>query len=111
MSMDLRGHLDLLVLGALRHTGPTHGYALIQALRDRSEGTFDLPEGTVYPALHRLERAGLVASAWNDDTGRRRRCYELTDQGRAALGAKQSEWQALVRGVAAILAPAQGAPA
>ncbi|WP_446215377.1 PadR family transcriptional regulator [Micromonospora sp. IBHARD004] len=82
-----------------------------KALRDRSGGTFDLPEGTVYPALHRLERAGLVASAWNDDTGRRRRCYELTDQGSAALAANQSEWQALVRDVAAILAPAQGAPA
>ncbi|WP_130336999.1 PadR family transcriptional regulator [Micromonospora kangleipakensis] len=65
----------------------------------------------INPALHRLERAGLVASAWNDDTGRRRRCYELTEQGRAALAAKQSEWQALVRGVAAILTPAQRAPA
>ncbi|MFU8871598.1 PadR family transcriptional regulator [Micromonospora sp. SL4-19] len=109
MAMDLRGHLDLLILAALRRTGPTHGYALIQALRERSDGTFDLPEGTVYPALHRLERAGLVVSAWHDGGGRRRRCYELTDQGLAALVTKQSEWQALVRGVAAVLAPTQGA--
>lgn len=111
MAMDLRGHLDLLILATLRGTGPTHGYALIQALRERSAGTFDLPEGTVYPALHRLERAGLVASAWQDGPGRRRRCYRLTDAGISALAAKQSEWQALVRGVAAILAPTQGATA
>ncbi len=107
--MDLRGHLDLLILATLRQTGPAHGYALIQALRERSEGTFDLPEGTVYPALHRLERAGLVTSAWQDGGGRRRRCYELTQQGTAALATKQSEWHSLVRGVAAILAPSQGA--
>ncbi|WP_460915637.1 PadR family transcriptional regulator [Plantactinospora veratri] len=77
----MRGHLDLLLLGALRRAGPAHGYALIAALRDRSEGTFDLPEGTVYPALHRLERDGLVSSEWDAGASRRRRVYRLTPLG------------------------------
>jgi PadR family transcriptional regulator PadR len=62
-------------------------------LRDRSSGAFDLPEGTVYPALHRLEDAGLLASTWADVNGRRRRVYGLTDQGAAALAAEQAEWR------------------
>ena len=64
LGMDLRGHLDLLLLATLARTGPSHGYALITALRDNSSGTFDLPEGTVYPVLHRLELAGLLGSRW-----------------------------------------------
>ena len=64
LGMELRGHLDLLLLATLRRTGPVHGYGLIGALDDGSDGVFDLPEGTVYPALHRLERDGFV-------TGRR----------------------------------------
>ena len=71
----LKGHLDLLLLSSLS-AGPAHGYAVIAALRDRSEGTFDLPEGTIYPALHRLEDAGLLGSSWADAGGRRRRVYE-----------------------------------
>ena len=59
----LKGSLDLLLLSVLS-SGPTHGYAIISALRDRSGGTFDLPEGTIYPAPHRLEHAGLLASTW-----------------------------------------------
>jgi PadR family transcriptional regulator, regulatory protein PadR len=73
-------HLDLLLLSVLA-AGPRHGYAIISALRERSGGTFDLPEGTVYPALHRLEDGGLLASSWADVTGRRRRVYGLTDNG------------------------------
>ena len=81
MSQDMmRGHLDGLVLAVLA-TGPSHGYGLIEALRDRSGGVFDLPEGSVYPALHRLERAGLVASGWSEVGGRRRRVYCLTAAG------------------------------
>jgi len=59
----LKGNLDLLLLSVLS-AGPAHGYSIISALRERSEGTFDLPEGTIYPALHRLEEAGLLASSW-----------------------------------------------
>ena len=101
--MDLRGHLDLLLLAILRRTGPTHGYALIAALREHSDGAFDLPEGTVYPALHRLERAGEVASRWSTDAPRRRRVYELTPAGVAALAAKRRDWQGFARGVSTVL--------
>jgi DNA-binding PadR family transcriptional regulator len=99
LGMDLRGHLDLLLLATLARTGPAHGYALITALRDGSAGEFDLPEGTVYPALHRLERDGNVRSSWSVDAVRRRRVYELTPTGTAALAAKRREWQAFVRAV------------
>jgi len=101
--MDLRGHLDLLVLGTLRQTGPAHGYALIIALRERSDGAFDLPEGTVYPALHRLERDGLLTSRWDADAPRRRRVYALTPSGRTALAAKQREWRVFAHGMQAVL--------
>jgi PadR family transcriptional regulator, regulatory protein PadR len=103
LGMDLRGHLDLLLLATLHKTGPAHGYAIIAALRGDSSGTFDLPEGTVYPALHRLERSGDVASDWNSTSGRRRRVYQLTPAGAAALRAKQSEWRMFVRSVALVI--------
>src|SRR5712671_5741060 len=81
----LKGNLDLLLLSVLS-AGPAHGYVIISALRERSEGTFDLPEGTIYPALHRLEEAGLLASSWmTADSGRRRRVYTLTRTGNRAL--------------------------
>jgi PadR family transcriptional regulator, regulatory protein PadR len=98
----LKGHLDLLLLSALS-AGPAHGYAVISALRDRSEGTFDLPEGTIYPALHRLEDAGLLGSSWADAGGRRRRVYALTDKGVAALAAEQTEWRRFARGMHAVM--------
>src|SRR5579862_8728695 len=99
----LKGNLDLLLLSVLADR-PGHGYAIIAALRDRSGGTFDLPEGTVYPALHRLEDAGLLASSWADVNGRRRRVYGLTDQGAAALAAEQAEWRRFSGGMQAVLA-------
>jgi DNA-binding PadR family transcriptional regulator len=102
--MYLRGHLDLLLLSSLARTGATHGYALITALRDGSHGTFDLPEGTVYPALHRLERDGLVSSDWSDDA-RRRRTYDLTPDGHAALAAKRVEWRRFAEGMERVCAP------
>jgi PadR family transcriptional regulator len=98
----LKGNLDLLMLSVLS-AGPAHGYAIISALRARSEGLFDLPEGTVYPALHRLEDAGLLASSWAETDGRRRRVYALTDRGAAALAAEQAEWRRFASGVHAVL--------
>jgi PadR family transcriptional regulator len=98
----LKGHLEMLLLAVLA-SRPAHGYAIIEALRQRSGGAFDLPEGTVYPALHRLERDGLLASAWSDQTGRRRRVYELTEQGRAALLAQRQEWEQFARSIDAVL--------
>jgi len=98
----LKGHLDLLLLSALA-AGPAHGYAIITTLRARSDGTFDLPEGTVYPALHRLEDAGLLTSSWSDADGRKRRVYALTTKGATALAAEQTEWKRFARGVHAVL--------
>ena len=103
--MDMRGHLDLLLLSVLDDIGPVHGYAVITALRDRSAGTFDLPEGTVYPALQRLERAGLVVSNWDETSPRRRRIYQVTAEGRAARAAKKREWSGFVLGVQAVIGP------
>jgi PadR family transcriptional regulator PadR len=103
--MDIRGHLDLLLLSVLDDAGPVHGYAVITALRDRSQGTFDLPEGTVYPALQRLERAGLVTSRWDETAPRRRRIYQLTDEGHRARAAKKKEWRGFVVGVQAVIGP------
>ena len=77
----LKGHLDALLLAVLE-PGPQHGYAVIESLRAGSAGTLDLPTGTVYPALHRLERAGLIGSGWETVGGRRRRSYQLTTAGR-----------------------------
>ncbi len=99
----LKGHLDVLVLAALRD-GPAHGYAVIDALRTRSDGAFDLAEGTVYPVLHRLEAAGLLASAWSDAAGRRRRVYRLTRSGRAALSTRERDWRRFAEAVEAVLA-------
>jgi PadR family transcriptional regulator, regulatory protein PadR len=106
LGMDLRGHLDLLLLATLQHTGPVHGYALITALRQRSNGAFDLPEGTVYPALQRLERDGTVASSWDTSAARKRRVYTLTSDGEAALGAKRTHWEAFVEGVQSVIGQA-----
>jgi PadR family transcriptional regulator, regulatory protein PadR len=104
LGMDLRGHLDLMLLATLGHTGPTHGYALIAALRDRSANAFDLPEGTVYPALHRLEDSGLLRSYWAERGGRRRRLYEITAEGVRAHAGLREEWRAFSHGVRAVLA-------
>ena len=98
----ITGHLDLLLLSVLA-AGPAHGYAIISALRERSEGTFDLPEGTIYPALHRLEDAGLLSSSWAAGNGRRRRVYALTSAGATALAAEQTEWHRFATGVGAVL--------
>lgn len=98
----LKGHLDGLLLAALEH-GPKHGYALIEALRNGSSGRFDLPTGTVYPALHRLEAAGLVTSGWSVVDGRRRRSYQLTAAGRHALRDQRTMWEEFADAISAIL--------
>ncbi len=100
----LKGHLDLLLLATLS-TGPGHGYAIIEQLRDRSEGAFDIPEGTIYPALHRLERGSTVESEWSSEGGRRRRVYRLTRKGRAELRRERKQWGLLARAIARVLEP------
>ena len=99
----LRGQLDALVLAALE-AEPAHGYAIIQRLRHRSENVFRLPEGTVYPALHWLERDGLVRSRWTQASGRRRRVYRITPAGKEALSVRRLEWKTFSRAVEAALA-------
>lgn len=99
----LKGHLDGLLLAVLED-GPRHGYAVIEALRSGSDGTFDLPTGTVYPALHRLERAGFVRSRSRVVGGRRRREYQLTSSGRQALDAERATWAQFSTAVSNLLA-------
>lgn len=98
----LKGHLDALLL-ALLERGPQHGYAIIDGLRQGSGGTFDLPTGTIYPALHRLERGGLVQSRWDTTTGRRRRIYHLTAAGLQALSSERSNWTRFSAAVTGLL--------
>ena len=83
--------------------GPAHGYAVLEELKPRSGGVVDLPEGTLYPALHRLEGAGLLASDWDTSTGRKRRVYTVTKRGRSVLTAEQAEWHQFVDAVQAVL--------
>ncbi len=98
----LKGHLDALLLATLE-PGPRHGYAIIQALRAGSGGRIDLPTGTIYPALHRLERAGLITGGWSTIDGRQRRTYELTTAGRRALGSQRTAWREFADTVTALL--------
>jgi len=99
--VPLKGHVDLLLLSILEQA-PAHGYGLVETLRERSEGAFDLAEGTVYPALYRLERRGLVASGWQTVDGRRRRVYRLTRGGRGSLERQRVEWRAFTSAVEAV---------
>lgn len=98
----LKGHLDLLILAVVAE-GPLHGYAVIEQLRVRSGAAFDVPEGTVYPVLHRLERAGLLASEWQQANGRRRRTYRLTSSGRQELVRERDAWESFATAVAGVL--------
>jgi len=92
MRRDLfRGHLESLLLAALAGA-PGHGYEISQRLTRASAGEISPTEGSIYPALHRLERSRLVTSAWSVGDGRRRRVYSLTDAGHRAVDASRREW-------------------
>ncbi|MFC3452062.1 helix-turn-helix transcriptional regulator [Amycolatopsis speibonae] len=99
---SLRGHLDALLLAVLDGR-KLHGYAIIEALQLRSDGALDLPTGTVYPALRRLERAGFLASEWDVVSGRKRRTYKLTRSGQKALSAERAEWQEFTTVIGGVL--------
>lgn len=98
----IKGHLDLLLL-TLIESGEAHGYAIAERLRTASEGTFDLADGTIYPALRRLSDNGLLTSRWRDENGRRRRVYSLTAKGRRVLRQERANWERFERGMNAIL--------
>jgi len=102
-----KGHLDLVLLGVLA-AEPGHGYSIISALKARTDGVLDLPEGSVYPALHRLEDRGLIASEWRPVGGRRRREYRLTLDGTRLLASERKDWNRLAAAINSVLA---GAPA
>jgi len=102
MNGEVTGRLDALLLAVLARS-PAHGYAVIERLRERSGGAFDLPEGTIYPALHRLEAAGLLRSRWDERAPRRRRVYSLTARGRRRLEREKREWGAFTRAVNLVL--------
>ncbi len=100
----LKGHVDLLLLAALEG-GPAHGYAILEAVRSRSGGAFELAEGTVYPALYRLEGRGLLASSWCEGQGaRKRRVYRVTRRGVAELARQREGWGSYVTAMKAALA-------
>lgn len=101
----VRGHLDGMLLAVLE-AGPLHGYAVITAIKHRSADILQLPTGTIYPALNRLEREGLLRSTWSEDEGRRRRCYELTDAGQRRLGTERTEWRSFIQTISSVLSPA-----
>ena len=98
----IKGHLDMLLLAALAG-GPRHGYAVREALRENGGARFDLPTGTIYPALHRLEAAGLIKGRWSVSDGRRRRSYELTAAGQKRLQGDRMAWQDFASTVSGLL--------
>jgi len=107
----LKGHLDAIVLAALE-AGPAHGYAIIEKIKQGSASTFDLPEGTIYPALHRLEQAGLLASTWVTPAGgRKRRVYSLTKGGASALTERRQNWSRFSHAVDSLLRGGRAWPA
>ncbi len=101
----LQGTLDLLILQTLRW-GPGHGYGIAQMIRARSAQVLQVNTGSLYPALHRLERQKLVRAEWGvSDQNQRVRLYELTAAGRKRLAEERSRWEALSDAIAAVLAP------
>lgn len=99
---ELKGHLDGLILAVVSRE-PVHGYAVIESLKARSGGELALPEGTVYPALHRLEADGLLSSRWSVVGGRRRRVYSITKRGRTQLDESRERWRVFANTIEAVL--------
>ena len=104
----LPGTLDMLVLRTLQW-GPQHGYAITQAIRARSAEALKVETGSLYPALHRLERQGWVKSEWGQtEASQRAKFYRLTPPGRKQLGRERDRWTQLVAAIGAVLDPAEG---
>ena len=104
----LGGTLDLLILRTLL-SGPAHGLSIAQYIERRSDDVLFVEQGSLYPALHRLEDRGWIASDWGQsETNRRARFYRLTRRGRRQLAAETSRWDALARAVGRVLEPGRG---
>jgi transcriptional regulator len=103
-----QGTLDLLILKVVA-LGPVHGYAIAQRLQQMSRDVVQVPQGSLYPALHRLENRGFLAADWNQtDTGREAKFYRLTKKGRRQLETEAAGWQRLAEAVGLILGTAEG---
>ena len=103
-----QGTLDLLILKVVA-LGPLHGYAIAQRLRQMSKDVVQVTQGTLYPALHRLENRGFLTADWKaSDTGRDTKFYRLTRKGRTYLESETASWERLTGAVAAILTAAKG---
>jgi PadR family transcriptional regulator PadR len=106
-----RGSLQTILLQAIA-PHPTYGYAICKTLREQSAGQLELNEGSLYPALHKLEQAGLLSSRWEPTpAGRRRKYYAITPAGHAALERKRRQWQDFRDVMEAVLGPADAGPA
>ena len=96
---SLQGSMDLLVLKILSRRPGLHGYAIMTAIQDISDEVLRVEEGSLYPALHRMEEAGWIRAEWvTKETGRRARLYEVTAAGKKQLGMEESRWQAVTSG-------------
>lgn len=103
----MQGTLDMLVLQTLV-LGPAHGYAIAEIIQKRSEAVLQVEQGSLYPALHRLEDKGLIASFWDTtENNRKARYYKLTAAGRRTLHRESSRWQQLVAAIARVMDPAE----
>jgi transcriptional regulator len=101
---SLQGSLDLLVLKILSRRPRLHGYAIMSAIKDWSGEVLRAEEGTLYPALHRMEEAGWIQAEWiTKETGRRARNYQLTAAGKKQLATEESRWQAVTAAVSRVL--------
>src|SRR6202161_2539158 len=101
---SLQGSLDLLVLKILSRRPRLHGYAIMSAIQDMSGDVLRAEEGSLYPALHRMEEAAWIRAEWiTKDSGRRARVYELTAAGKKQLAAEESRWEAVTTAVNRIL--------
>lgn len=102
MDGSVRGHLDLMILAVLG-SGPAHGYAQIEELHRLSGGALDIAEGSLYPALHRLEADGFVRSHWEQANGRKRRVYELTLSGKHSFQERRRSWVEVRQAIDSVL--------
>jgi transcriptional regulator len=101
---SLQGSLDLLALKILSRRRPLHGYAIMSAIRNISGDVLRVEEGSLYPALHRMEEAGWISAEWiTSDAGRRTRLYDLTPAGRKQLESEESRWRAVITAVNRVL--------
>jgi PadR family transcriptional regulator PadR len=104
----LQGTLDMLILRTLQW-GPQHGHGIGQALRLSSDDALQIEHGSLYPALHRLEKQGWLSSGWKpSEANRRAKYYKLTPSGKRQLAREQSKWEAVVRTIARVMRPAEG---